>query len=406
MNTPSAVPHGSGPEQALAALAVEFGIAVRPGQIVAVEAAIGHEQLARATADAAYARGARYVDVHYYDPHVRRARLLGSRREDLDFAPPWLAGRLRALAEADGALIFLSAPTHPRLAAGVDPVASAIAHGQILPQAMALVQEQAVPWCMIPGPTREWARMLRPAEDDDAAYAALWRDVAHACRLDADDPVAEWKTRAAELDRLASIANAGHWRALRFRGPGTDLEVGLFGTSRWVSAADRTTSGHDYYANLPSEEIFTTPDPDRVTGYFTIRRGRPLSDGRVVQDALLRFEGGRVVEVRGEGAADGLRAQVAVDPGASRLGEVALVGGEARCADLPPMSSVLLDENAGSHVALGAHYGFTVGDADRARANVSGVHMDIVLGAPDVDAFAVTDAGDEIPVISGGAWAL
>lgn len=146
--------------------------------------------------------------------------------------------------------------------------------------------------------------------------------------------MAEWKTRAAELDRLASIANAGRRRALRFRGPGTDLEVGLFGTSRWVSAADRTTSGHVHYANLPSEDIFTTPDPDRVSGYLTIWRGRPLSDGRVVRDALLRFEDGRVVEVRGEGAADGLHARIAVD------------------------------------------------------------------------AFAVTDAGDEIPVVAGGAWAL
>lgn len=351
-------------EQGLANLVVEFGVSVRPDQIVAVDASVGQERLARAVTAAAYQAGARYVEVTYFDPYIRRARLTQGEGKHLTFRPPWLGHRLQALAEADACLIHLTTPTVPSLSAGVDPQRSVLAHDQILPEAMDLVQRGAIAWSMIPGPNSDWARMLRPDQDPKAAEAALWQDVAYVCRLNDPDPIASWRKRVAELRRLAAVANDGQWDAVRFRGPGTDLTVGLFGSSRWSTIEKTTVAGDVFHANLPSEEIFTAPDPARVNGTVVIRRPRLLHDGSRIDELALRFKNGELIEAQGEGDVDAIRKQFARDPGASRLGEVALVAGDTRCAQLNPTGSVLIDENAGCHIAMGASFAYTVGAED------------------------------------------
>ncbi|SEM63112.1 aminopeptidase [Nonomuraea pusilla] len=391
-------------EHRLAELAVGFGVSLRPGQVLAVDAMVGQERLARAVAAVAYEAGARYVDVQYFDPHVRRSRLLAG--DDLAFTPGWLTGRVAELAEHGAAAVHLVAAAGPALAEGVDPLRSTLAHDRILPEMMALAQRQAIAWCMVPGPTEEWARALRPAADPGTALAALWDDVAYACRLDEPDPSAAWRERTAELRRVAAAANAGRWDALRFRGPGTDLTVGLFPTSRWAAIGETSAGGGTYHSNLPSEEVYTAPDPRRTSGVATLRRPRLLHDGSRVDELTLRYDAGRLVEVEGSGDVEALRRQFERDPGASRLGEVALVASDGRCGRLAPSGAVLLDENAGCHIAMGAHYPYTVGDADRAHANVSAVHMDLVIGERDVEVDAVTEAGRVVPVLRDGQWVI
>ncbi|WP_066941880.1 aminopeptidase [Microtetraspora fusca] len=391
-------------EYRLAELAVGFGVALRPGQILAVDALVGQESLARAVADVAYGAGAAYVDVQYFDPRVRRSRLLTG--ENLTFTPGWLTGRVAELAESGAAAIHLVAPTDPALAEGVDPLRSTLAHDRILPEMMALAQRQAIAWCMVPGPTQEWARALRPAADPGTALAALWDDVAYACRLDEPDPAAAWRVRTAELRRIADLANAGRWDAVRFRGPGTDLTVGLFPTSRWAAIGETSAGGATYHANLPSEEVYTAPDPRRTSGVATLRRPRLLHDGSRVDELTLRYDDGRLVAVEGKGDVEAIRRQFERDPGASRLGEVALVASGGRCGRLAPTGAVLLDENAGCHIAMGTHYPYTVGDPDREHANVSTIHMDLVIGERDVEVDAVTATGQAVPVLRHGQWVI
>jgi aminopeptidase len=210
----------------------------------------------------------------------------------------------------------------------------------------------------------------------------------------------------AELDAIAGRLTSKRLDALHFEGPGTELTVGLLPSARWISAWFSRADGLPHLVNLPSEEIFTTPDPERVEG--VVRSTRPLAlGGSVVEGLRVRFQGGRAVEIEAEAGAEALRIYAARDEGASRLGEVALVDRESRIGRLgTTFYDTLLDENAASHLALGSAYVFTVDEADRERANYSEIHVDFMIGADDVAVTGITGEGERIPVLREGGWQL
>ncbi len=224
------------------------------------------------------------------------------------------------------------------------------------------------------------------------------------CRLDEDDPVAAWRARMETLRGAAERLTAARFDALRFEGPGTDLTVGLLPTSRWLSASFATRDGIAHVPNLPSEEVFTTPDPERVEG--VVRATKPLQlAGATVEGLSVRFEGGRAVDIQADKGADVLRSMARHDDGACRLGEVALVDGSGRIGPLDTVFyDTLLDENAASHLALGQAFQFAVGDEDLARTNTSMVHIDFMIGGADVDVTGLTADGERVPVLRGGVW--
>jgi aminopeptidase len=203
----------------------------------------------------------------------------------------------------------------------------------------------------------------------------------------------------------AQRVSARRFDALRFTGPGTDLTVGLLPSSRFMAARFSTVDGIEHMPNLPTEEIFTTPDPQRVDGH--VRSTKPLVvGGTIIRGLRVEFSGGVATSIEADSGGDVLAAYARRDDGAARLGEVALVDGEGRIGPLDTVFyDTLLDENAASHIALGSAYGFTVDDdADRERANSSAIHVDFMIGGPDVDVDGLTAAGDAVPVLRGGAW--
>ena len=251
------------------------------------------------------------------------------------------------------------------------------------------------------------ARLLHPDVEPDVAMDRLWEQVRHVCRLDEPDPAAAWRERLGALVDAADRLNGRRFDALHFEGPGTDLRVGLLPSSRWIAAWFHTVDGIEHVPNLPTEETFSTPDPSRVDG--VVRATKPLAlPGTIIRGLEVRFEGGRAVQIEAEAGADAMRALCARDEGAARLGEVALVDGQGRIGPLDTIFyDTLLDENAASHVALGRAYEFTVEDeADRRRANVSAIHVDFMIGSPEIEVTGLTAAGDRIPVLRHGAWAL
>jgi aminopeptidase len=224
-------------------------------------------------------------------------------------------------------------------------------------------------------------------------------------RLDQPDPVTAWRDRLATLETVATRLTRRRLDALRFEGPGTDLTVGLLPTSTWISAGGFTTvDGTPHVPNLPTEEVFSAPDPSRVEGI--VRATRPLNlQGVLVEDFTVRFEAGRAVEITAARGAEALIARTAMDDGAARLGEVALVDAESRIGMLGTVfGETLLDENASSHLAFGAAYPFCVEEPDRDRVNASAIHVDFMVGGPDVDVTGVTAAGERVPVLRGGEW--
>jgi aminopeptidase len=391
---------------ALADLIVRFGANVQPGQIVAIGSEPGKERVARAVAESAYRAGAKFVDVSVFDIHVKHARMLYAAADSLDFVPPWYGERMRALGELRCAVIALTGPVAPRIMDGIDP---ARLGRDLLPrvrESIEIVNQRTTNWTAAPCPTASWAELVHPDMEPAEALEHLWRDVAHVCRLDEPDPVAAWNQRLDGLLAVADKLDSLRLDALRFEGPGTELSVGLLPMSRWHCARLSTVDGIVHVPNLPTEEVFTTPDPARVEGQVSSTKPLFVS-GAMVNGLRVTFEGGRAVEVEADEGADTLRALTERDAGAARLGEVALVDGDSRIGELDTVFfDTLLDENAASHLALGEGLDFTVGEEDRPRINRSELHIDFMIGSGEVAVTGIEPGGGEVPLLRGGAWQI
>jgi aminopeptidase len=390
----------------LADLLVGFGANVQPGQLVAVGSEIGKEPLTRAIAASAYRHGARYVDVTYADPYVRRARIAYGSEEALATVPSWIGQRILALGEQRCARIALTGAAAPGLLDGLDPARAGRDRSQALREAGQVVNERTTNWTIGPCPTGPWAALVHPELEPDAALARLWEEIVHVCRLDETDPVAAWRERMATLVGVTERLSARRFDAIRLQGPGTDLTVGLLGSSEWTSASFTTIDGLAHVPNLPSEEVFTSPDPLRAEG--VVRATKPLQLGDTTITGLtVRFEQGRAVAIDAEQGAEALRATIARDEGATRLGELALVDGNGRIGPLGTVFyDTLLDENAASHLALGCGFEFAVGAEDTARVNRSEIHVDFMVGGDEVEVTGIAGDGTQVPVLRDGVWTI
>jgi aminopeptidase len=257
-------------------------------------------------------------------------------------------------------------------------------------------------------PTPSWARLVHPDLDEDGGVEKLWKQLAHICRLDDGDPLAAWRERMDTLEDVATRLRERRFDALHFEGPGTDLTIGLLPSSRWWTARFSTIEGIEHQANLPSEEVFTSPDPERVEGVVASTKPLLLLGAGLISDLVVRFEGGRAVDIQASQGAEALRTRTAKDPGAARLGEVALVDLESRIGKLGTVfHHTLIDENAASHIALGNGFPFAVEDeADRPRINDSAIHIDFMIGSDEVSVTGVSAEGKRIPVLREGAWQI
>ena len=392
----------------LADLAVSVGANVQPGQIVGVTAELGHEDLVRAIAACAYARGAKFVDVWYIDPLVKRARIEFAPEDTLDYVPPWYGQRVLSLGEERAANIAIRGLTVPHALDGVDPRRAGRDQLPHIKETSVIVNERTVNWTIVTYPTLAWARLCYPDLDDAAALARLWEEVKHVSRLDEPDPLEAWEARIDALERASDALNDARLDAVHFEGEGTDLTIGLLPSSIWRMARWSTIDGLRHLPNVPTEEVFTSPDPLRVEGGVRSTKPLVLSDGTMVSGLEVRFEGGRAVEITADEGGEVLRGRTQIDEGAARLGEVALVDRESRIGQLGTVFyETLLDENAASHIALGSGFSFAVEtDEDRARINESAVHIDFMIGSNDLDVTGLTKDGERVPLLRDGVWQL
>jgi aminopeptidase len=389
----------------LAELAVAFGANVQPGQIVTVGADVGQEELAREVAATAYRHGAKFVDVTYFDPLVKRARIEYAPDDTLEFVPSWYGERTLELGRQRCARISLAGPTVPGSLDGLDPKRAGRDQLPFLKESMQVINDRTVNWTIVPCPTLPWAELVYP--DSEGALELLWRDVEHVCRLDEPDPVAAWQARFDTLESTAARLNEHGFDALHFEGPGTDLTIGLLPSSRFLTAREETVEGLRHIANVPTEELFTAPDPERAEGRIRSTLPLVLIEGTIVRGLEVRFEGGRAVEIDAEEGGEVMRGRTAVDEGASRLGEVALVDRESRIGRLDRVFyETLLDENAVSHIALGDGISEAAGEDDRPRVNRSATHVDFMVGGDEVSVTGVTKDGTLVPVLRGGVWQI
>jgi len=386
-------------------LVVGFGANVQSGQIVSVSSEPGKEYLTRAIAASAYRRGAKFVDVAWFDPWVKRARVEHAPEDTLEFVPPWYGERVLALGEHRAARIQLSGAVAPGLLADLDPVRAGRDRLPALKESGTVVNARTTNWSIAPCPTPAWAALVFPDAEPAEALRRLEAALLHVLRLDEADPIAAWRERADTLVAAATRLTERGFDAIHYAGPGTDLTIGLLPGGTWQAARFSTVEGIEHMPNLPTEEVFTTPDPERVDGEVTASKPLVLTDGTVVRGLRVRFAGGRAVAVDADTAAETMRTIVARDEGAARLGELALVDGRGRIGALDTVFyDTLLDENAASHLALGQGFPFVLPEAVRDRANASQIHIDFMIGAPGMEVTGITREGERVPVLSGGEW--
>lgn len=386
---------------------VRGGLNLQPGQTLVVRALVEHAGLVRAIVDAAYDAGAGFVDVEYQDDHVRRSGILHGA------GPVIAAGTARdraateRLEEPGLAFLRITGNPEPHLMDDVDAAAVVAASPvQLAARERAALMAGGLQWCIVAAPNAGWARAVYGEPDVDR----LWRAVGIAVGLDSDDPVRDWLAHTARLRRRAAAVDALDLTAVRYSGPGTDLEIGLVPEWRWLAATMHTSDGVEFSPNIPTEEVFTSPDPTRADG--TIATTRPfllLPSGVLVEGLTLSFEGGRIVDASAERGLDAVIAQLDSDPNARRLGEVALVDGDSRVRRAGVLfHDMLYDENAGSHIAWGQGFPMVVpdGDASAGVNHVAAVHTDVVVGGPGVSIAGVTGDGQEVPIITDDEWVL
>ena len=398
----------------LASVAVEVGLGLGPGQELVMTAPLDAVPLVRRITEHAYRAGASLVTTLFSDEETTLARFRYAPDESFDRAGDWLQNGIAASFRSGAARLAITG-ANPALLAHEDPekVARAnVALSKASRPALELITRHEINWTIVASATPAWAKLVFPDEPEVTALERLWEAIFATTRIDAADPVAAWKRHDAELQRRARWLNERRYSALQYRGPGTELRIGLADDHQWLGGGTVAGNGRPCIPNMPTEEVFTTPHKDRVDG--TVRSSKPLShQGTLIEDIRVRFEGGKIVEFSAAQGETVLRRLLETDEGARRLGEVALVPHSSPISKSGVLFwNTLFDENAASHIALGQAYSTCIQSGDTLTlselaakgANDSLIHVDWMIGSGEMNVDGVLADGKSEPLMRSGEW--
>lgn len=406
-----------------AELTLEIGLNLQPGQRLLIGVPVYNSgvpleaaPLVRLLTAKAYQMGARYVDVIWGDDEILLARITNAPRDTFDAYPSWKAELLLDYVRGGDAILTVLG-NDPDMFRGQDPELISLLQKIVLERtdpAMEYVRRSDVNWSVIAVPVQNWAAKVLPDLPPELQLEKLWDAIFRTCRLDTENPVEAWQTHIRQLIERCEYLNRKRYAKLRFTAPGTDLTIGLPEGHIWVNAHMSNQDGVPFTANIPTEEIFTSPHKGMADG--VVRASMPLSyGGSLFEDFSMTFQDGKVLEIKAKKGREALQKLVETDMGACRLGEVALVPHPSPVSQTGLLFyNILLDENAATHLALGSAYKFSLEggrsmsqeDFAAAGGNQSILHIDFMIGSEYMDVDGITAPGHTEPVMRKGKWAF
>jgi aminopeptidase len=398
----------------LAEVAVHAGLGLAPGQELLITATTDAIPLVRLITEHAYKAGASLVTTLLGDEQAALIRYRYGSEAAFDTAPSWFYEGMAQAFRSGAARLAIAGSNPSLLSAESSEHVSRVnrATSKAYRPALELIVGHSINWTIVASATPEWAAAVFPGLPQAEALEKLWNAIFAASRADQGDPLAAWKTHDAHLHARADRMNDRRYSALHFRGPGTDLRVGLADDHLWLGGGTMARNGRYCIPNIPTEEIFTTPHKDRVDG--TVTATKPLShQGTMIEGISVRFEAGKITEAHAARGEQVLQRMIETDEGARRLGEVALVPHSSPIASSGLLfMNTLFDENAACHIALGQAYSTCVKDGDNLKpeelaargANTSLIHVDWMIGSNRIDVDGVTATGALEPVMRAGEW--
>lgn len=399
-----------------ASLAVEVGIHLQPGEGLIITGNQASLELARLVAKKAYAAGAKHVEYIFNDETISLYRYEHGQASVFESYPKWKADVLEAMYKDNFHHLFISSPNPellknvPAALIGKDQKTTSAATAHL----MRYRTTSLTKWCIMAVPSPAWAKSVFPTLSEQEAMDALWQNIFDATRASAENPVEAWKAHDTSLKKYKNYLNDARFEKLHFKAPGTDLEVYLAEDHFWMGGSKVSQAGCSYVANIPTEEVFTTPHKLKVNG--TLKATKTLNlNGKLVENFCFEFKDGKVVSFEAEKGHDVLETLLQNDEGASYLGEVALVQHNSPISNTGILfNNTLFDENASVHFALGRAYPYAIIDGTQMTeaqlsekgANQSLIHVDFMVGSQDMSIVAYGFDKKETVLFENGNWVI
>jgi aminopeptidase len=399
-----------------AALAVEVGVNVQPGQTLVVTAPLVAAPFVRLVVRRAYEVGAKHVHVEWNDDEITRTKYELAPNEAFLEYPMWRAKGWEEMAANNAAFLSIIA-ANPDLLKGIEPQRikdANIASSTALQPFRTYAMSDHISWSVIAVPSQAWADKVFPEVNEDDRVNSLWDAIFRATRVNLDDPVEAWRQHSDFLDTKAARLNERKYKALHYTAPGTNLTIELPKSHLWVSAGSHNAVGTVFMANMPTEEVFTAPLKTGANG--TVTSTKPLSyAGNLIENFSLTFENGRITDYSAEHGYETLKGLIETDEGSHYLGEVALVPHRSPISDTNLIFyNTLFDENASNHIAIGKGYAFNIEggksmdkeELAKQGLNDSLTHVDFMIGSEAMDIDGILEDGTVQPIFRGGNWAF
>jgi aminopeptidase len=400
----------------LAEVAVRIGVGLAPGQELLITAPTDALPLVRLITTHAYQAGAKLVTTFFTDDALTLARYQNAPTDSFDYAPHWFHDAI-ATAYKSGAARMGITGANPALLATQDPAKVSranVAASKASKPAMEIITRHEINWTIVAAASPAWAALVFPHDTPDQALTQLWDAIFLSSRITSADPVAEWQHHGKNLKRRVDLLNDKRFHSLHFFTPdgATDLTVGLADQHLWAGGG--TTAGNGLYCqpNIPTEECFTTPHKHRVDGVVTA--SKPLShQGTLIENIRCTFKDGKIVHATATAGEAALNKLISTDEGARQLGEVALVPHNSPIAQSGVLFwNTLFDENAASHIALGQAYSTCLIGGEKMAteelaalgANESLIHVDWMIGGPEMSVDGISADGTPEPLMRNGDW--